>query len=247
MIILPAIDIYGGAAVRLLRGDFNKMTVYDSDPVAVARRIKKSGARHIHIVDLEGAKAGKPVNFDIIAKIIADTGLSAEVGGGIRDAETVRAYIEAGAARVILGTAALMAPGFAAEMASLYGDKIAAGADCRDGMIAVRGWLDTAPVNRRDFFTRMRDDGVKTIIYTDISRDGAMSGIDSTAYHTAVTEFPDLQIIASGGVTSINDIIALRNTGVYGAIIGRAYYTGTINLEEAIKIGEGTQTTEVTR
>lgn len=245
MIILPAIDIYGGAAVRLLRGDYEKMTVYDSNPVAVARRMKKAGARHIHIVDLEGAKAGEPVNYDIIAKIIADTGLLAEVGGGIRNAETVRAYIEAGAARVILGTAAATEPGFAAEMASLYGDKIAAGADCRDGMIAVRGWLDTTPLSRREFFSRMRDASVKTIIYTDISRDGAMRGIDSAVYRDAAAEFPDLRIIASGGVTSINDIIALRGTGVYGVIIGRAYYTGAINLEEAIQIGEGTKPTEV--
>jgi phosphoribosylformimino-5-aminoimidazole carboxamide ribotide isomerase len=245
MIILPAIDIYGGAAVRLLRGDFEQMTVYDSDPVAVARRMKKAGARHIHIVDLEGAKAGKPVNFDIIAKIIADTGLLAEVGGGIRDAGTVRAYIEAGAARVILGTAAATAPGFAAEMASLYGDKIAAGADCRDGMIAVRGWLETASVSRREFFTRMQDAGVKTIIYTDISRDGALRGIDAAVYRDATAEFPDLRIIASGGVTSISDIIALRDTGVYGVIIGRAYYTGVINLKEAIQIGEGTEKSEV--
>ena len=235
MIILPAIDIIDRKAVRLYQGDYDKMTVYDNDPVNVALAFEAAGAEYIHLVDLDGAKRGEPCSFDIISEIASRTKLSVEVGGGIRDGETVARYIDAGADRVIIGTAAVTDPDFLCAAISLHGDRIAVGADIRDGYVAIRGWTENSSITLSDFSRSMAAAGVRTMIYTDISRDGAMRGPNLSLYRDAADVFPG-HIIASGGVSTIADIIALRRAGLYGAIIGKAYYTGAINLSDAISI-----------
>lgn len=238
MLIFPAIDLYGGQAVRLYQGDYNQMTIYDPEPLHTVEKFEAAGATHLHLVDLEGAKTGQTTNLPTIEKITARTGLFVEVGGGIRNMDTVRRYLDAGVSRVILGTAAVTDPDFTARAVAEYGDKIAVGADLKDGKVAIKGWLETSQDGWQTFFDRMQQLGVKTIICTDISRDGAMEGTNRELYRTLAVRYP-MDIIASGGVSSLEDIQALKAAGVAGAIIGKAYYTGAIDLAQAVALGEG--------
>lgn len=235
MIILPAIDLLGRKAVRLLKGDYNQVTVYSDSPLEVAEKFKSLGATHIHMVDLDGAKYGTAPNMDIVAEVAEKTGLFIEIGGGIRSMGTVKKYIDAGISRVILGTAAICDEDFLKEAVKAYGEKIAVGADVKDGKIAVKGWLEQSDVTLDEFFLKMQDLGVKNIICTDISRDGAMRGTNLELYRE-LSEKYSLDITASGGVSSIEDVKRLREMNLYGAIIGKAYYTGAVDLEEAIEV-----------
>ena len=235
MIILPAIDLLGRKAVRLLKGDYNQVTVYSDSPLEVAEKFKSLGATHIHMVDLAGANYGTAPNMDIVAEVAEKTGLFIEIGGGIRSMKTVKKYIDAGISRVILGTAAICDEDFLKEAVKAYGEKIAVGADVKDGKIAVKGWLEQSDVTLDEFFLKMQDLGVKNIICTDISRDGAMRGTNLELYRE-LSEKYSLDITASGGVSSIEDVKRLREMNLYGAIIGKAYYTGAVDLEEAIEV-----------
>lgn len=237
MIILPAIDLLGRKAVRLLKGDYNQVTVYSDSPLEVARKFKSLGATHIHMVDLDGAKYGTTPNMDIVAEVAEITGLFVEIGGGIRSMDTVKKYIDAGVSRVILGTAAICDEAFLKEAVRTYGEKIAVGADVKDGKIAVKGWLEQSDVTLDEFFLKMQNLGVKNIICTDISRDGAMRGTNLELYRELSAKY-SLDITASGGVSSIEDVKELRKMNLYGAIIGKAYYTGAIDLKEAIEVAK---------
>lgn len=237
MLILPAIDLYKGKAVRLFKGDYAAMTVYSEQPELIAQDFKNCGAEFIHLVDLEGAKSGQTPNFDTVCRIIASCGLKAEIGGGIRSAETVKKYIDAGVARVILGTAALNDRDFLKQMLAEYGEKIAVGVDLKDGYVATHGWLTTSEVRGEDFFAELEALGVKTVICTDISRDGAMKGTNRELYRELSKKF-GIDIVASGGVSSMDDIESLRSMELYGAIIGKAYYTGAIDLKKAIEVAK---------
>lgn len=237
MKIFPAIDLYDNKAVRLFKGDYAKMTVYNDDPVAVARDFKAAGAEQIHLVDLAGAKAGVPVHAQTVQKIVSETGLFAEIGGGIRNMETIEKYLEAGAGRVILGTAAVTDEAFLKEALARFGDKIAVGADVLEGKIAIKGWIEKTDYTLDAFLDKMQTLGVKTVICTDISKDGAMKGTNRALYKE-LTEKYALNVVASGGVSSIDDIRALADSGVYGAIVGKAYYIGAINLKEAIEVAK---------
>ena len=234
MYIYPAIDLYGGKAVRLFKGDYAQMTVYSDDPVSVAKDFAAAGASHIHLVDLEGAKIVRPANLETIAKIVETTGLFAEVGGGIRDMETVDSYLSIGVSRVILGTAAVKAPEFLEAALAKYGEKIAVGVDLKDGFVAIKGWTETSDLKAEDFFKKMQNLGVKTIICTDISRDGAMKGTNRELYRDLSAKF-DIDLIASGGVSSMEDVRALAQMKLRGAIIGKAYYIGAVDLKEAVE------------
>ena len=225
----------GRKAVRLLKGDYNQVTVYSDSPLEVAEKFKSLGATHIHMVDLDGAKYGTAPNMDIVAEVAEKTGLFIEIGGGIRSMETVKKYIDAGISRVILGTAAICDEDFLKEAVKAYGEKIAVGADVKDGKIAVKGWLEQSDVTLDEFFLKMQDLGVKNIICTDISRDGAMRGTNLELYRELSAKY-SLDITASGGVSSIEDVKRLREMNLYGAIIGKAYYTGAVDLEEAIEV-----------
>lgn len=237
MIILPAIDLLGRKAVRLLKGNYNQVTVYSDSPLEVAREFKSLGAMHIHMVDLDGAKYGTTPNMDIVAEVAENTGLFVEIGGGIRSMDTVKKYIDAGVSRVILGTAAICDEAFLKEAVRTYGEKIAVGADVKDGKIAVKGWLEQSDVTLDEFFLKMQNLGVKNIICTDISRDGAMRGTNLELYRE-LSEKYSLDITASGGVSSIEDVKELRKMNLYGAIIGKAYYTGAVDLKEAIEVAK---------
>ncbi|MBQ3074093.1 MAG: 1-(5-phosphoribosyl)-5-[Ruminococcus sp.] len=235
MNIFPAIDLYGGKAVRLFKGDYNQMTVYNDNPLEVAKTFEKLGATHLHLVDLEGARNGKPGNLDTIKKITEETSLFTEVGGGIRNMDVARAYIESGVDRIILGTAAVNDQAFLKEAVSTFGDKVAVGVDIKDGFVAIKGWTEKSDVSAEDFMKKMEDLGVKTVISTDISRDGAMKGSNNELYRKLSQNY-SLDIIASGGVSTIDDIKALSDMNLYGAIIGKAYYIGAIDLKEAIEV-----------
>ena len=235
MLIFPAIDLYGGKAVRLYKGDYAQMTVYSEKPIEVARDFEAAGAAWIHMVDLEGARDGTTPNLSVVADIAANTSLKVEIGGGIRSIETVQTYVEAGVSRVILGTAAVKDPDFLKAALDAYGDKIAVGVDIKDGKVAIKGWLETAEDDAMTFCEKMQKLGVKTIISTDISKDGAMMGANHGLYREMSERF-DMQIIASGGVSSMEDVTRLRALDIYGAIIGKAYYTGAISLKEAIEV-----------
>ncbi len=237
MKIFPAIDLFDNKAVRLYKGDYNQMTVYNENPVAVAKTFQSQGAEQIHVVDLAGAKFGEPKHADLIGKIVQDTGLFVEVGGGIRTMETVDKYITAGASRVILGTVAVTDEAFVERAVEKYGDKIAVGADIADGKIAIKGWVEKSRYGVEEFLQKMQDYGVKTVICTDVSKDGAMQGANHALYRNLQEQF-QMQIIASGGVSSIEDINALAKIGVYGAIVGKAYYIGAIDLREAIEVAK---------
>ena len=237
MIILPAIDLYGGKAVMLFKGDYNQMTVYSETPVSVACDFEKSGAKWVHLVDLEGAKDGTTPNIETVTAIAKNTSLLCEIGGGIRSMDTVERYFSAGVSRVILGTAAVTDEAFLREAVAKYGEKIAVGADIKDGKIAIKGWLEKSDIDAFDFCEKMQKIGVKTIICTDISKDGAMKGANHALYRDLSEKF-DMQLVASGGVSSIEDVKRLSELGIYGAIIGKAYYTGAIDLFEAIRLAE---------
>ena len=235
MEIFPAIDLYGGKAVRLYKGDYEKMTVYSDDPVGVAKDFEAAGAKFIHMVDLAGARDGGTPNFDTVAAVARETSLKVEIGGGVRDEDVVRRYLDAGVERVILGTAAITDGAFFRAMAEKYPGRIAAGVDVRDGFIAIKGWTETSAVTAADFCEGLADIGVRTVICTDISRDGAMGGTNRELYKRLTGRFPAIDFIASGGVSSLADIAALRDMGLSGAIVGKAYYVGAIDLAEAIK------------
>ena len=237
MLIYPAIDLYQGKAVRLYKGDYAQMTVYSHDPPAIARDFTARGATHIHLVDLEGAKSGQIPNFDTVLAIKAATGAFCEIGGGIRDMATVDRYLCAGLDRVILGTAAVTQPGFVEEAVKKHGDKIAVGIDIRDGFVAIKGWTEKSSLDALEFAETMEQIGVKTLICTDISKDGAMEGANHRLYHTLSRKF-GMNIIASGGVSSLEDVKRLSALNIHGAIIGKAYYTGAIDLAEAIEVAK---------
>lgn len=238
MFIFPAIDLYEGKAVRLYKGDYNEMTVYSERPWEIAEDFYNQGARHIHLVDLEGARDGTTPNIEIVKKIIATADLFVEIGGGIRSMDTVKAYVDAGVDRVILGTAAVKDEEFLKAAIAAYGDKIAVGIDLKDGYVAIKGWTETVPYTGFEFCEKMESLGVKTVICTDISKDGAMQGTNHELYCEMSRRF-NLNITASGGVSSIDDVERLNRLGIYGAIIGKAYYTGAIVLKEAVAITLG--------
>ena len=233
MLILPAIDLYEGKAVRLTRGDYAQMTVYSEKPLSLLDDFASAGARAVHVVDLEGARDGNTPNFALIRKMKENTRLLMEVGGGIRTMDTVAAYLEdAGVDRVILGTAAVTDPHFAEQAVMRWGDRIAVGVDIRDGMVAIRGWTEQSGLDAFAFCRRMEEIGVKTVIVTDISRDGMLAGTNRELYEKMSQEL-QVHLIASGGVSGLDDIMALRAAGLYGVIVGKAYYTGALNLRAA--------------
>ena len=237
MLIFPAIDLYGGKAVRLYKGDYEKMTVYSDQPLSVARDFEAKGAKWVHLVDLEGAKLGTTPNIDVVGAIAQNTRLCTEIGGGIRSMDTVERYFEAGVDRVILGTAAVTDEAFLCDAVAKYGEKIAVGADVKDGRIAIKGWVEKSEIEAFGFCRELEELGVATIICTDISKDGAMQGANHELYSSLSEKFK-VNIIASGGVSSIEDVQLLRKMNMHGAIIGKAYYVGAIDLSEAIEVAK---------
>ena len=234
MILFPAIDLYEKKAVRLYKGDYANMTVYSENPIEIAKDFEAKGCTHIHMVDLEGAKDGTTPNIAIVEQVARETSLFVEIGGGIRSMETVERYLRAGVKRVILGTAAVNDEAFLRAAVAKYGEKIAVGADVKDGFIAIKGWLETSAIGLEAFLEKMEDIGVRNIICTDISKDGAMRGTNLALYRQLCAKFR-LDITASGGVSTMDDIHQLRQMDLYGAIIGKAYYTGAIDLREALE------------
>ena len=237
MFIFPAIDLYDGKAVRLYKGDYAQMTVYSDHPEEIARDFEQSGATHIPLVDLEGAKDGTTPNLDTIRTIISQTNLFCEVGGGIRSMAVIDAYLGIGVDRVILGTAAVTDPEFLEQAVATYGDKIAVGVDIKDGCVAIKGWTETSRYSCFDFCEKMQELGVKTLVCTDISKDGAMQGTNHALYKELSEKF-SMQIVASGGVSSLEDVERLAALELYGAIIGKAYYTKAISLQQAIEVAK---------
>ena len=237
MNIFPAIDLINGQVVRLYKGDYDKVTVYGSDPLSVAKDFERAGAEFIHIVDLDAAKDGNVHNFDIVKSICDNTKLKVEIGGGIRSEEVIKKYTEAGVFRVILGTIAIKNPDFTKEMIKKYGDKIAIGVDIKDGNVAIHGWTEVSSVSCDELFADLESAGASCIICTDISKDGAMSGTNLTLYRDLSEKF-SIDIVASGGVSSMDDITALKEMNIYGAILGKALYTGAVDLKEAIEVAK---------
>lgn len=234
MIILPAIDLYGGKAVRLYKGNYDEMTVYSDNPAAIAADFAAQGAEQIHLVDLEGAKTGDTPNLETVKTIIRSTGLLAEIGGGIRNMDVVEEYLSAGAGRVILGTAAVENEVFLKTAVKEYGEKIAVGVDLRDGFVAVKGWTEKSQYSAYDFCEKLQALGVKTLIVTDISKDGAMQGTNLNLYRDLSARF-SMNLIASGGVSSLDDVKKLAAMNLYGAIIGKAYYTKAVTIRDAVE------------
>ncbi len=237
MKIFPAIDLSEGCAVRLLKGDYAQKTVYSEDPVSVAKGFREAGGEILHLVDLDGAKAGYAAAAGIVAKIAAESGMFVEIGGGIRNAETVKQYLDAGVGRVILGTAALRDRAFLEEMIRLYGEKVAVGVDIKNGNVAVQGWTEDDGVKYTDFLDYLDGIGVATVICTDVSKDGAMQGTNRELYRELAAKY-SFKVVASGGVSTLDDIKALAKMDIYGAIVGRALYNGAIDLKEAIAATE---------
>ena len=238
MILLPAIDLYEKKVVRLTRGDYSQMTVYNDDPVAQAAQFQEAGAQWLHTVDLEGAKDGSTPNYSVIEAICKETDLKVEIGGGIRSLDTIRKYLDAGVERVILGTKAVTDPAFLEESLDKFGRHIAVGVDIKDGKIAIKGWLETAQDSVEDFFTKLCKLGVSTVICTDVSKDGMLAGTNVDLYRQLSRKFA-LDLIASGGVSSKEDLVRLKELGLYGAILGKALYTGALDLKTALKEMEG--------
>ena len=234
MILFPAIDLFEKKAVRLYKGDYHNMTVYSENPIEIARDFERKGCTHIHMVDLEGAKDGTTPNISIVEQVAKETSLFVEIGGGIRNMQTVERYLDAGVSRVILGTAAVNDEAFLRAAITKYTDKIAVGADVKDGYIAIKGWLEQSAVTLEDFLKKIESLGVRNIICTDISKDGAMKGTNLALYRQLGEKFK-LDITASGGVSTMEDIRQLRQMDIYGAIIGKAYYAGAIDLAEALE------------
>ena len=235
MLIFPAIDLYDKKAVRLFKGDYENMTVYSENPIEIAQDFVNAGATHIHVVDLEGAKDGTTPNISVVRQIAAETDLFIEIGGGIRDMDTVDAYLSSGVSRVILGTAAVNDREFLTAAVKKYGDKIAVGADVKDGYIAIKGWLESSALTLDDFLQEMEKIGVKYIICTDISKDGAMRGTNLELY-SRLSEKYSMNITASGGVSTLDDVKKLNEMNLYGVIIGKAYYIGAIDLKDALEV-----------
>ena len=237
MILFPAIDLYENKAVRLYKGDYRNMTVYSDNPIEIAMDFAAAGATHIHMVDLEGAKDAATPNLSVVAQVAKETGLFVEIGGGIRSMDTVARYLDAGGARIILGTAAVKDPDFLDAAVAAYPGKIAVGADVKDGYIAIKGWLETANVTLDEFLRNMQARGIGNVICTDISRDGAMRGTNLELYSYLSGKYT-MDITASGGVSTMEDIRRLREMNLYGAIIGKAYYTGAIDLKTALEVAK---------
>ena len=237
MKIFPAIDLKDKKAVRLLKGDYDKVTVFNDNPVEVARKFEESGAEYLHVVDLDGAKDGDTTNFDIVKSIIDNTNLKVEIGGGIRTEDVIKKYIDAGAFRVILGTVAITEPDFTEKMIRKYGNKIAIGIDISDGYVAVKGWTEISNVSCDELFEKMQNAGADTIICTDISKDGAMEGTNLNLYKKLSEKFK-IKIIASGGVSDIENVKALAKLNIFGAIVGKALYLDKIDLKEAIEVAK---------
>ena len=238
MELFPAIDLIGGCAVRLVKGDYAQKTVYSDNPAEVAKSFAAAGAKYLHVVDLEGAKDGGTPNLETIKNIVEQGGLLVEVGGGIRSEEVIRKYLDAGVFRVILGTAAVQNPAFLEEMVQKYGEKIAVGVDIKDGMVAIKGWTEVSQESCFDFCEKLQKIGVKTIICTDISKDGLLSGTNLELYKELSEKF-SVNIVASGGVTTLDDVKKLAEMGMYGAILGKALYTGNIDLKAAVELTKG--------
>ena len=241
MELFPAIDLIGGCAVRLVKGDYAQKTVYSENPAEVAKSFAAAGAKYLHVVDLEGAKDGGTPNLETIKNIVENGGLLVEVGGGIRSEEVIRKYLDAGVFRVILGTAAVQNPVFLEEMVQKYGEKIAVGVDIKDGMVAIKGWTEVSAESCFDFCEKLQKIGVKTIICTDISKDGLLSGTNLELYKELSEKF-SVDIVASGGVTTLDDVKKLADMGMYGAILGKALYTGNIDLKAAVELTKGGET-----
>lgn len=235
MLIYPAIDLYDGKAVRLFKGDYQNMTIYSENPIEIARDFENAGAKCIHMVDLEGARDGTTPNLHIVRQVAQETNLFVEIGGGIRSMETVDAYFSAGVDRIILGTAAVNDPDFLHRAVAKYGEKIAVGADVKDGYIAIKGWLEQSALTLDAFLEQIEALGIRNVICTDISRDGAMRGTNLELYRELSRKYK-MDITASGGVSTLEDVRQLRRMDLYGAIIGKAYYTGAIDLREAIEV-----------
>ena len=238
MQIFPATDILGGKVVRLTKGDYNEVKVYADSPAEMAHEFMKAGATNLHMVDLDGAKHGSPVNFNAIREAAQIKGLFIEVGGGIRDMKRIEEYLSLGVKRVILGTAAIKNYPFVEEAVKEYGDAIAVGVDAKDGLVAINGWQETTTVNSVEFCKKLRDTGVKTVIYTDISKDGMLSGTNLEIYKE-LSAIKGLDIVASGGITFIDEIKKLRELDIYGAIVGKAVYEGKLDLAETLKTAGG--------
>ena len=238
MILYPAIDLFAGQAVRLRQGRYDEMTVYDRDPASLALRMRDAGATHLHMVDLEGARDGSTANLTLIEKIAAASGLFIELGGGIRSLETVQRYLDSGISRTILGTAAAENEELLHTAVERFGEKIAVGVDLKDGYVAVRGWEQTSTWTAEAFFRHLTELGVRTVICTDISRDGVLTGSNHGLYASLIRQF-SVDLIASGGVSSLEDIRGLRELGMAGAILGRAYYSGAVSLTEAVAAAKG--------
>jgi len=235
MNLFPAIDLVGGKAVRLIRGDYDQMTVYSNDPVGVAKGFAACGAEYLHVVDLEGARDGNTPNLDVVKRLIAESGLKVEIGGGIRSMETVKAYMDAGAYRVIIGTAAVTDPAFLDAALELYGERIAVGVDIKDGMVAIKGWKELSSLDCFAFCETLEQKGVSCVICTDISKDGLLAGTNLELYANLSKRF-SINFTASGGVTSTEDVKKLTEMGLYGAILGKALYTGALDLKEALAV-----------
>ena len=237
MKLFPAIDLYNKKAVRLYKGDYAQMTVYSDNPLEIAQDFERCGAEYIHVVDLEGAKDGTTPNIEVVSSIAKNTSLKVEIGGGIRNMQTLDKYFDSGVFRAILGTAAVVDEAFLRSAIEKYGDRIAVGADIKDGFVAIKGWIEKSEYTVEAFFEKMQSVGVKTVICTDISKDGAMKGTNLELYRK-LSEKYSVDIVASGGVSSMADVEALSEMGMYGAIIGKAYYTGAINLKDAIEVAK---------
>ena len=238
MHIFPAIDILDGKAVRLMQGDYSRQEIFGADPVEFALQFTSEGARHLHVVDLNGAKEGKPVNFESIKRILEATGVFVEYGGGIRNEATVSTLLEIGVSRVILGTSALKDKEFTKKMLQVYKEHIAIGVDARDQKVAIDGWTSTTEIDSVDFCKEMKDIGATCIIYTDISKDGTLKGTNLSVYER-ISQIEDIHLVASGGISSLYEIEQLKVMGIYAAILGKAIYTNHIDLKEAIRIAEG--------
>lgn len=237
MNIFPAIDLIDGCAVRLYKGDYSKKTVYSDDPVSVAKGFAEAGASFIHIVDLDGARDGSNANIETVRRIVKESGLKAEIGGGIRSKEAIEKYLDLGVMRVILGTAAVTDEDFLISSVKEYGERVAVGVDIKDGFVAIKGWTETSRLGCFEFCEKLSSIGVKTVICTDISKDGVMSGTNIDLYKRLSERFT-MDIVASGGVSSIDNIKTLANMNMYGAILGKALYTGAVDLREALEAAE---------